>query len=328
MRFVAFVPHGKTSMPDPHVDISSLTSDVEVVSFYLCKSIEQKTTKTNQPYVQATLTDRTGSIDARVWGKGLDAFPGVEAGIVVKVHGVTETYQDKLQLKVLRLRGATEADGVDKRDLMRMSPMDPEWYLAEIMREISAHCQTSISTVLCGCLTEHAAMFTASPAAMQLHHPYIGGLAEHTYSLVRAAIWCAGRYDLDITVMIGIAVMHDIGKVVELDESGYTEAGRMFGHISIGAEIWRDAWARADEQDPILFGEILHGILSHHGSLEHGSPVVPCTKEAIAFHHLDMLDSRMGMFDEAMMADSGPGTFTGYHRQFGGALKKPERTTE
>lgn len=310
-------------MPDQHVDIASLGAGMDIVSFYLCKSIEQKSTKAGQPYVQAMLADKTGTIDARIWGRGLDAFPGVEPGIVVKVQGTTETYQDKLQLKVSKLRGATDLDGVVKRDLMRMSPEDPAVYLDDITEAIHAHCSAPLSEILCIIINAHHDELLESPAAMMLHHPYIGGLCQHIHGLVSASVWCAESYGLNKEVLIAIAVLHDIGKVVELDESGYTEAGRMFGHINIGANIWREAWSQSGCDDHDLFNSVLHGILSHHGSLEHGSPVVPCTKEAIAFHHLDMLDSRMSMYDEAIIADQGTADFTGFNKNFGGYLKKP-----
>src|SRR6185436_18302340 len=102
----------------------------------------------------------------------------------------------------------------------------------------------------------------------------------------------------------------------------------LYGHIAIGHSIVHNAFDRLRRdgslkaEDEAICDAILHGILSHHGSLEHGSPVAPCTKEAIAFHHLDMLDSRMSMYDEAVRADGTPGEFTAHERHFGCALWK------
>jgi 3'-5' exoribonuclease len=315
-------------MPD-HVPIETLTTGQEIVSFYLCKAIEQKATKNGQPYVQATLSDKTGTLDAKVWGRGFDAFPGVEAGIVVKVAGTIETYQDKLQLKVTKFRGATDLDGVDKRDLMRMSATDPDILFSDLLELVTTHVSGLTFHALVAILEEHREQLLESPAAMTLHHPYIGGLLEHTLSLANAAVWHSSRYGLNTSIMVGIAVLHDIGKLYELEDGNYSRNGRMNGHIAIGFKMAHDTWSRLvanslpfTAADELERDGIIHGILSHHGSLEHGSPVVPCTKEAIAFHYLDMLDSRMSMFDEALRADTGTGEFTGYSKQFAGYLLK------
>jgi 3'-5' exoribonuclease len=257
-------------------------------------------------------------------------FPGVEPGAVVKIGATTERYEGTIQLKVddhKRLRAATELDGVDQTDFMRRASRPAEEMRDELIALINENCAPWLSSVLCQILDDTTKAILESPAAMKLHHPYIGGLLEHTLSLCFAALWAGERYNLSDDVMVAIAVLHDIGKIIELDPmrgNEYTRRGRMFGHIAIGYEIARDAFDAAlitEEEQPTV-DAILHGILSHHGSQEKGSPVVPCTKEAIAFHHLDMIDSRMSMFDEALRSDKSPGEFTEYNRALGGALLK------
>lgn len=317
-------------MPDI-VPISSLTTaGQEVISFYLCRKASSLTTTTGKPYVALTLSDSTGEIEVRIWGVELSRFPGVEPGAVVKIGATTERYEGTIQLKVddhKRLRAATELDGVDQTNFLRHAARPAEEMHDELVALINENCASWLSAVLGQILNDHTVHLQQSPAAMKLHHPYLGGLLEHTLSLCFAALWAGERYNLSDDVMVAIAVLHDIGKIVELDPmkgNEYTRRGRMFGHIAIGYEIARDAFDAAliTEVEQPTVDAILHGILSHHGSLEHGSPVVPCTKEAIAFHHLDMLDSRMSMFDEALRADKAPGEFTEYNRALGGALLK------
>lgn len=320
-------------MPDL-VPISLLTTaGQEVISFYLCKKASSLTTTTGKPYVALTLSDSTGEIEVRIWGVDLGRYPGIEPGAVVKIGATTERYEGNIQLKVddhKRLRAATELDDVGVEMFLRQSPCDFGEMTADLSLILigeSAEISPWLGEILRRILADNAEKFGMSPAAMKLHHPYIGGLLEHTLSLCRSALWAADKYDLNRDVMVGIAVLHDIGKISELDPmkgNEYTRRGRMFGHIAIGYEIARDAFDAdliTEDQQPTV-DAILHGILSHHGSLEHGSPVVPCTKEAIAFHHLDMLDSRMSMFDEALRADKAPGEFTEYNRALGGALLK------
>lgn len=312
--------------------ISELTTPgIPVTSFYLCKAASTKTTSTNKPYVALTLSDETGDIEARIWGVGLDRFPGVAAGVVVKIGAITESYEGKIQLKVEqhgKFRAADpQTDDFQPADFMRRAKRDAGGMLTDLDNLIGFHVSGVAHDVLSRILSTFRESILIAPASMKLHHPYLGGLLEHTLSLVHASIWAAEKYGLNKDIMIGIALCHDIGKIVELDPmkgNEYTRSGRLFGHITIGHDIVRDAFDQAlvtAEDEPIREG-ILHGILSHHGSLEFGSPVVPCTQEAIAFHHLDMLDSRMSMYKEAVRADSNQGEFTSYERHFGGALLK------
>lgn len=317
-------------MPDL-VPISSLTlAGQEVISFYLCKKAASLTTSTQKPYTALTLADATGEIEVRIWGVGLERYPGVEPGAIVKIGATTERYEGTIQLKVddhKLLRAATELDDVGVEMFLRCAPRAVEGMIAQLLELITNETSAWVSEVLCRTVGHHRDAFMASPAAMKLHHPYLGGLLEHTLSLCYAALEASDRYNLNGDVMISIAVLHDIGKISELDPmrgNEYTRRGRMFGHIAMGYEIARDAFDAAlitEDQQPTV-DAILHGILSHHGSLEHGSPVVPCTKEAIAFHHLDMLDSRMSMFDEVLRSDKAPGEFTEYNRALSGALLK------
>ncbi len=317
-------------MPDI-VPISSLTAaGQEVVSFYLCRKASSLLTSTGKPYVALTLADSTGEIEVRAWGVDLTRYPGVEPGAVVKIGATTERYEGTIQLKLYdhkRLRAATELDGINQTEFMRRAARPADEMLADLDALINEVASPWLATVLSQILLDNARAVLISPAAMKLHHPYLGGLLEHTLSLCESALWAADKYEMSRDIMVGIAFLHDIGKIIELDPmkgNEYTRRGRMFGHIAMGYEIARDAFDAAlitEEEQPTV-DAILHGILSHHGSLEHGSPVVPCTKEAIAFHHLDMLDSRMSMFEEALRSDKAPGEFTEYNRALGGALLK------
>ena len=317
------------------VPVESLNEGDHIISYYLCKRAVDLLTASNKPYIALTLADQTGAIEARDWGHKLDKYPGIAAGEIVKIQSTVEMWEGRPQLKIEQMRAAVPENGYTKRDFMRRSAREPSEMLEELRQVVAMVAngeqlpdETTPTAVIAvsNVLDTLEQQLLDAPAAMQNHHAYIGGLLEHTLSLAHKALWCADQYNLDPVVMLGIAVFHDIGKVWELDweRQEFTRPGRMFGHITLGYEIVRDTYdtLALTEQDERQRDAILHGILSHHGSLEFGSPVVPCTKEAIAFHQLDMLDSRMNMFDEAVRNDSGAGEFTAWNKHFGGALKK------
>jgi 3'-5' exoribonuclease len=145
-------------------------------------------------------------------------------------------------------------------------------------------------------------VFRMAPAAKHYHHAYVHGLLEHSLTVAQAvsamsAIFPGISRDLAVTG----ALLHDIGKldtyVVIEDHIGMTDAGRLHGEIALGYARIRDEIAAIDEFPPELSQALLHIILSHHGSLEHGSPVVPCTREATLVHMADNLGSKLGSFD-------------------------------
>ncbi len=146
------------------------------------------------------------------------------------------------------------------------------------------------------------ASFRDAPAAKHYHHAYEHGLLEHSLTVAQAvsalsAIFAGVSRDLAVSG----ALLHDIGKLdtyaaIE-DRIEMTDAGRLHGEIVLGYSMIRDEIARIDDFSPELQQALLHVVLSHHGSLEHGSPVVPCTREATLVHMVDNLGSKLGSFD-------------------------------
>ena len=145
-------------------------------------------------------------------------------------------------------------------------------------------------------------LYRDAPAAKRYHHAYIHGLLEHSLQVARAvsalsAIFPGVNRDLTVTG----ALLHDIGKLDTYRRIGnqieMSDAGRLHGEIALGFARIREEVAQIDGFPPELSQALLHIILSHHGSLEHGSPVVPCTREATLVHMADNLGSKLGSFD-------------------------------
>ncbi len=142
---------------------------------------------------------------------------------------------------------------------------------------------------------EFLTKFKKAPAAKSMHHAYVGGLIEHTVSVAKISKEISKFYmPIDVDILVAGALLHDIGKVYEIDATtfNYTNEGRLIGHIVIGYNITKEKIKNIKlplEQEV----QILHCILSHHGEYEYGSPKIPKTKEALLLHLIDTMDSKM-----------------------------------
>ncbi len=161
-----------------------------------------------------------------------------------------------------------------------------------------------------------------APAAKRYHHAYRHGLLEHSLSVAQAVSALAEIFPaVDRDVALTGAVLHDLGKLDAYrqvgDEIEMTDAGRLHGEIALGYARVRDAIAAVDGFPAELAQALLHIILSHHGSLAHGSPVVPCTREATLVHMADNLGSKLGSFDRVQDALEVGSRWSGYDNGLG-----------
>jgi 3'-5' exoribonuclease len=174
------------------------------------------------------------------------------------------------------------------------------------VRELVATIQSPHMVALLGRLfaaeSETWSAFRAAPAAKHYHHAYVHGLLEHSLTVAQAVSALSSIFPgVNRDIALTGALLHDIGKLDAYENNGrqieMTDAGRLHGEIALGYSRVRDEIARIDGFPPELAQALLHIILSHHGSLEHGSPVVPCTREATLVHMADNLGSKLGSFD-------------------------------
>jgi len=161
--------------------------------------------------------------------------------------------------------------------------------------------------------------FVRSPAARNIHHAYLGGLLEHTLNVTQLAEECAKLYpELDRDLLLTMAILHDIGKIKELGAEAeiiYTREGLLVGHINLGLEMLDEKIALVEDFPKELAIRCRHILLSHHGELEWGSPIVPKTPEAMVLHYLDNLDAKTNIFLRAISTDRNDAEeFTSYHR--------------
>ncbi len=280
-------------------DLASLEEGRAFDSFFIVLLKQQRTTKTNKPYLNLILGDKTGQVEARVWDPADPRIAkDVERGDVVKARGSVARFDDRLQMKVDQLRKATGAE-TDKTDLLPSTTYDVDALWRELTGFVESFTEPHLKLLLTTLLSDAALAkaYREAPAARQLHHAWLGGLLEHVVSLLKLADRIAPHYPmLHRDLLLTGVVLHDIGKVEELAwDAGfeYTVEGTLLGHIQMGI-------ARVDKTidslpgfPPRLKVLVEHMILSHHGKLEFGSPKLPMIPEALVLNFVDDLDAKM-----------------------------------
>ncbi len=274
------------------------------------------------PYLSVKLRDRTGDIEGRVWDNVATLDPLFRKGDIVFVQGRAVSYRDATQLAVLDIRKIEET-GLDPWDYFPATKGDVEAMFAELSGYAGTLENPWLKKLLEGFLGdgEVAARLKRAPAAKGFHHAYLGGLLEHTLSMVRILDFLARHYpatNRDILIVGGI--LHDIGKIEEFTYDraiDYSTPGRLVGHILLGVEMLDRKIASIDGFPTDLALELKHVVLAHHGELDFGSPKRPKTVEALIVHFVDDLDAKVMAFQE-FIGNSGAedSEWTLFHRFF------------
>lgn len=290
---------------------------------------EEKTSKSGNSYFSVTATDGEEEKPFFVWDGKLDEMRKECLGKVRYLKIRTGNYPKVLETKPCNEYPISE--------FIQTAPVPSEemyGYITAVLKECSDSC--SVGSLALKIYEDHKEELLRWPGALKLHHSVSGGLLYHTYRMLQSARATAKVYpSLDMNLLcIGVA-LHDIGKLKELSTTipGVNEFcvdGTLSGHILLGIEmVDQTAWEMEEKPDPEELRLLKHMIASHHGALEYGSPVIPSTPEAMALHCLDLLDSRMDMFEHTMDAMQ-PGTVSGSVYALGGAhvyCREPKNTT-
>ncbi len=268
-------------------------------SYFLLLARQQRTTKTNKPYLSLTLGDKTGQLEARVWDPSDPRIArDTTTGDIVKARGSVSSFDGKLQMKIEQMRRAT-ADEVAKSDLLPATSYDVNVLWAKLMETIASFTDPDLKRLLESMFADEelAQAYREAPAARQLHHAWLGGLLEHVVSLIGLAEKVAGHYPLvHRDLLLTGVILHDIGKTQELKwQMGfdYTVEGVLIGHIPMGVALVDKAMDALGDFPARLRTLVIHLILSHHGKLEFGSPKLPMTPEALVLSFVDDLDAKM-----------------------------------
>jgi 3'-5' exoribonuclease len=321
--------------PDgPHHDIESFKKGDRIEGVYLLSKLDLRKTKYGDSFFAFELSDRTGHMPARQWEANAEQFAILAEAPVVYVVGVVDEWMNEIQLKVTKL-DPVEASLEELHFLIPHTPYDVEQLFGELTKTFESlenpYLREMFSKVLADPV--FAGKIKETPAASSYHHNYLGGLLEHIVSLLRVSeqvLHAYPRLNRDL-VLVG-AFLHDIGKVEELSwERGfsYTTRGQLLGHIAIGTLLIED-WSRAVVDFPKdLKDELIHLVLAHHGIKEHGSPVIPCTPEALVVHFLDNLDGKLWSCYKAIDdVKTGTESWSPYSRHMGRKIYRRNRAAE
>lgn len=280
--------------------------------FLLTRTAAQKTSSNGSKYLDMTLCDISAEINAKMWD-GLTPPPSVAD--VLRVRGMMLEYNGRPQLRVDKMRLATEEDDFDMELLAPCAPEKPEKMLAEITERIERMQDEQLRALVTMRLNECGEKLDYYPAASKLHHAERSGLLHHTSTMLRMAGHVCEIYpQLDGDLLAAGVILHDLCKIDEMDSdaigmvSDYTAEGMLIGHLVAGvAEIARCGRELGVRRELLMMVE--HMILSHHDKPEFGSPKPPMFPEAEVLHTLDLLDARMFEMDRALKAAK-PGGFT------------------
>ena len=298
-------------------NIKDLREGNKVEEFYAVQQREKKISSKNAPYLNIVLTDRTGTIGATVWSDVERLFSVFEPNTIVKAAGSVTSYDGKLQLKIFDGRPLQESDRVDLSAMRPKSPYDTEAMWKELAAFRAGIKDPFVAKLLASFFDDpgFAAKFKDHTAAKAMHHACLGGLLEHTLGVTRLCAKTAELYPkLDRDLLLAGAMLHDIGKIYEMDgvlTTDYTTEGRLLGHIVIGCELVGKACDAIKDFPSETKLMIRHMIASHHGKLEFGSPVIPQTPEAMALFRADEFDSHIYSAFRAIGEEQDqPGDFT------------------
>jgi len=326
----------------PHQLISHLKEGDAVQQYFLVRQAESRTDKSGNPYLSLALGDKSGAMVARVWNKVLAKCPGPFApGDHVGVQAQVESYKGELQLNIRYINtvAALRDLGLDLQEydpelLCQATLYDREDMWQELWQLAETQIGPPLGELVLRVLDRYREEFLVCPAALRYHHPYLGGLLEHTWFVTRHALASLTIYpELNRDLVLAGVMLHDLGKVKELANPPAPERtvpGHLLGHIVLGWEMVRSEAQAANFSDPILLVQLEHIILSHHGSMEFGSPILPKTREALLVNFLDDLDAKLKMMSQHLESDTGAGYFTSYNRALqrdlykGGPAADPE----
>ncbi len=278
--------------------VSELEPNKVATAIFLVQAKEVRHKKTGEPYLSLVLGDRSGELDAKMWDNVAEVIDTFDRDDFVRVKGLLQIYNNRPQLTIHKMVRVDEA-GIDLADFFPASRRDPQEMLAQLRGIIASvqnrHIRELLELMFAD--TEIVSRYIKAPAAKFIHHAYLGGLIEHVLSMCGLSRLIGSHYkDLDPDLLLAGAILHDIGKIRELsyDRSfGYTSEGQLLGHIFIGVQMVEEKIAKLPDFPERLRNLLLHLILSHHGSLEFGSPKLPLFPEAMILHYLDDLDAKM-----------------------------------
>ena len=303
-------------------------------SFFIVKACTKKTSARGDTYLDLIFGDAQGEIPAKLWDYKETVHDWIAPGMIVKVRGNEELWNDKRQYRIQRIRRVGPEDNVDLKALVPCAPETGEAMFAQVMDVVESFTDPALKALAAKMLNDRREALLTCPAAVRVHHAVCGGLLYHTLSIVRLAEGVCAVYPfVRRDLLLCGAILHDIAKTEEfaVDQTGlatgYTARGDLLGLLVMGALAVEHA-ADALGTPPETRMLVQHMLLSHHGTPEHGAAVAPMLLEAELLSMLDGMDAAVYQIEAALPAAL-PGGFTQKlwpmdQRKFYRPLEEPE----
>lgn len=297
-----------------------------VFDIYLCKHKQSAVTKNGKPYETVTLQDKTGTVDAKIWdpnNAGIDDFDSLD---YIEVYGDVTSFQGALQVNIKRVRLCREGE-YEPANYLPVSKKNITGMYKELLGYIGSIENPYLKKLLESFFVEDEEfirLFQKSSAAKSVHHGFVGGLLEHTLSVVKLCDYFCKTYPLlKRDLLLAAAMCHDIGKTKEISlfpQNDYTDDGQLLGHIVMGSEMIGEKVRNIPGFPPVLASQLKHCILAHHGEYEYGSPKKPAIMEALALNLADNADAKLETFTEILEGTNEQG-WLGFNRLFESNLR-------
>jgi 3'-5' exoribonuclease len=298
----------------PIVPLSEMVHGQEADLFALLTGKEELSTREGKPYFRVTFRDARREVAFPIWDNSpwaAECRDRWTPGVFYKLRAAYRdtTYGPQLEIRKIReVVDADQADGFDPTMCLPCSRFEPQAMLEELLSIASERIgNPALRNLVLAILEENRPHLLTHPAARRHHHAYVGGLLEHVLSVTRTAVYLADKYaeyyadltpPLDKGMVAAGAILHDIGKLRELDQQPadtvFTAEGELIGHVLLGRDMVREAAAKMPVDDETRL-RLEHAIISHQRLPEWGAPKPPMTPEAMLIHYADDVDAKFHM---------------------------------
>lgn len=303
--------------------VADLKEKQSLHTTFLAKNKTLLTDKKGNQYISLYLSDKSGSVDAKIWDNIERMNNSFESGDIVVVKGQVQLFNNKKQIVIHRI-DPVQDDNLNFSDYVGEIGRSPEEVLQELLQIINKVKSDHIKQLILTTLNDPQIkeLLLKSPAAKSIHHVKVGGLIEHILSISKLMVFVAEQYpQLNFDLLVFGAVFHDLGKIWELEWTPkgirYTDKGRLVGHLVMSSELVEKKATQIMGFPDDLKLILKHIILSHHGRLDYGSPKVPMLLEAYVVWMIDDFDSKVDSIHSFMTQDkSGEGDWTSFNNLY------------
>ena len=298
-------------------NVKDMVPGDKVEGFYILKEAYQKISSNGKPFLSAVIADKTGTMDVKVWDYAGPVGTQEDVGTIIKIRGDVSEFKGNPQLSLSNIRMALPEDNCDTVRLVAAAPIDKDETVRKVRTLVDSMEDADYRQVARTMLERHLEAFASIPAAKSVHHSFLSGLLMHTANMMAMADFLSGQYAsvIDRSLLLTGTLLHDFAKEIEFRFSDlgivtdYSVKGQLLGHLVMGAQEVAQVCAElgTPEEKSLL---LQHMILSHHGEPEYGAAVKPMFAEAELLSYIDMVDSRMEIYEE-LLPSVAEGSFSG-----------------